>query len=98
MTTQRGGAGLGDHRMMMGTLRRSMTMHGGVLRSKDGLHQALRRMERIGSVAERAWSCGGRTDDLLALRNMVAVARSIVVAALMEPNRCGTHWVGGVRG
>ena len=98
MTTQRGGADLGDHRKMMGTLRRSMTMHGGVLRSKDGLHQALRRMERIGSVAERAWSCGGRTDELLALRNMVAVARSIVVSALMEPYSCGTHWVGGVRG
>lgn len=87
-----------DHDAVMDALRRTMTRHAGILRSEHGLHQALRRIERAGMDAERAWSQGDRSAGMIALRNMVAVSRSIVLAALAEPFSAGTHWVSGVRG
>ncbi len=86
-----------DPAALTDALRRTMTRHAGILRGTHGLHQALRRIERTNGLVERAWAGGVRTDDLIALRNMVAVARGIVMAALQEPYSIGTHQVSGLR-
>lgn len=79
---------------MLHGLRRTMTRHAGILRTTNGLHLALRRIEQAGLRTERAWAKGERAPGLIALRNAVAVSRSIVMAALSEPVSTGTHWIG----
>lgn len=83
-----------DHEAMLHGLRRTMTRHAGILRTTNGLHLALRRIEQAGLRTERAWAKGERAPGLIALRNAVAVSRSIVMAALSEPVSTGTHWIG----
>ncbi|MFT3884667.1 MAG: L-aspartate oxidase [Flavobacteriales bacterium] len=82
---------------MMDALRRTMTMHAGILRSDHGLHTALRRIERVHMAVERAWMAGDHSSEAIVLRNMVDTARAIVHTALAEPYSVGTHWVSGGR-
>lgn len=78
-------------------LRRTMTMHGGILRTTHGLHLALSRMDRANTTVEQAWQRGDHGEDVLVQRNLVATSRAILHAALAEPLSIGTHWINPVR-
>lgn len=74
-------------------LKEAMSTHVSIVRDRKGMVHALHRIARLERALRRAMVRPRWSRELLDLRDMLAVARSITEAALNEPKSIGAHYV-----
>lgn len=73
-------------------LRSAMSSHVGMVRNGEGLIEASRVIDRVFGQAEVRWARGERSAELMDLRDLASVARSICRTAQVETRNVGTHF------
>ena len=73
-------------------LHHAMDTHVGLERSAEGLNTALRAIARCERHLRTLWGRRRWSAEVVDLRDMLAVARSITEMALCEPASAGTHY------
>ncbi len=81
-----------DMALLTARLRKAMTWNVGILRDRKGLAVTERLIEEISGHVDRAWRKEEWSNDLVDLRDLVTVARSICGAAQAETRNSGTHY------
>ena len=76
-----------------GEIRNIMWNYVGIVRSKEQLHRAARRMSVIYEEVESYYSKSKITKDLLELRNLTTVAYMIIKSALRRNESRGLHYM-----
>ncbi|MGI9257800.1 MAG: FAD-binding protein, partial [Gammaproteobacteria bacterium] len=74
-------------------LRRLMWENVGIVRSRESLETAARRIGEMGDKLDRDWSDGRLRADVLELRNLVTVAELITTSALQRQESRGLHFI-----
>ena len=69
-----------------------MSKHVGIVRDAESLHLALHLIAREERLVAQLWSRKRWSRELLDLRDLLAVARSISESALAEPLSLGGHF------
>ena len=77
----------------MAALTHAMSMHVGIVRSRQGLESALRVINCIDRQVRPIWIRRRWSPELLDLRDLLEVARAMIGAALDEPVSVGSHYV-----
>lgn len=77
----------------MATLTHTMTMHVSIVRTEEGLHQALREINHLDRQVRASWQRRRWSADMMDLRDLLTVARSVTASALAEPDSIGAHFI-----
>lgn len=77
----------------LGTLRHTMSAHVGTIRDQEGMLHALCIIAKLERQVAPVWNRHRWSAELIDLRDLLAVARSITSAALAEPASLGAHYV-----
>ncbi|MBK6831874.1 MAG: hypothetical protein IPG92_14555 [Flavobacteriales bacterium] len=70
-----------------------MSAHVGIIREQEGMLHALCIIAKLERQVAPVWNRHRWSAELIDLRDLLAVARSITSAALAEPASLGAHYV-----
>jgi L-aspartate oxidase len=81
-----------DLQGIMDLIRRIMTRHAFVIRTRRGLQEAL---DQVGGIMRHLEGLELRSTEAFEAFNMAQVARAVLSAALSRPGSLGSHWIEG---